>query len=163
MGTNNICFPGEIRKNINTFGLKKKKKVLSRAMVQEKETDTDSEYPDHLAHFSSLIRVFLFVDTVCSSWWFCILKWALKTEIRPWVCALLSINVISTLSHVLPLFSRVAEIQYNLNGLNTDGSFTVDDSNSFFSTYKILPIAQENKYLMIFSYSIMELYVVCTH
>ena len=55
------------------------------------------------------------------------------------------------------------QIQYNLNGSNTDGSFTVDDSNSFFSPYKILPIAQENKYLGIFSYFIMELYVVCTH
>ena len=54
-------------------------------------------------------------------------------------------------------------IQYNLNGSNTDGSFTVNDSNSFFSPYKILPIAQENKYLGIFSYFIMELYVVCTH
>ena len=53
--------------------------------------------------------------------------------------------------------------QYNLNGQNMDGSFTVDDSNSFFSPYKILPIAQENKYLMTFSYFIMELYVVCTH
>ena len=41
-------------------------------------------------------------------------------------------------------------IQYNRNGSNTDGSFTVDDSNSFFSPYKILPIAQENKYLGIF-------------
>ena len=48
-------------------------------------------------------------------------------------------------------------VQYNLNG-----SFTVDDSN-FFSPYKILPIAQENKYLGFFSYFIMELYVVCTH
>ena len=36
-------------------------------------------------------------------------------------------------------------VQYNLNGLNTDGSITMDDSNSFFSPYKILPIAQENK------------------
>ena len=36
-------------------------------------------------------------------------------------------------------------LQYNLNGSNTDGSFTVDDSSSFFSPYKILPIAQENK------------------
>ena len=54
-------------------------------------------------------------------------------------------------------------IQYNLNGSNPDGSFTVDNSNSFFSPYKILPIAQENKYLGIFSYFIMELYVVCTH
>ena len=41
--------------------------------------------------------------------------------------------------------------QYNLNGSNLDGSFTVDDSNSFFqSPYKILQIAQENKYLGIF-------------
>ena len=55
------------------------------------------------------------------------------------------------------------QIQYNLNDSNTDGSFTVDDSNSFFSPYKILPIAQENKYLMIFSYFIVELYIVCTH
>ena len=52
-------------------------------------------------------------------------------------------------------------IQYTLNGSNTDGSFTVDDSNSFFSPYKILPTAQENIYLGIFSYFIM--YVVCTH
>ena len=64
----------------------------------------------------------------------------------------------------------ITRIQYNLNGSNTDGSFTVDDSKSFFSPYKILPIAQENKYLGIFSYFIMELYVVimelyvvCTH
>ena len=41
-------------------------------------------------------------------------------------------------------------IQNNLNGSNTGGSFTVDDSNSFFSPYKILPIAQDNKYLVIF-------------
>ena len=54
-------------------------------------------------------------------------------------------------------------IQYNLNGSNTDGSFTVVDSNSFFSPYKILPIDQENKYIGILSYFIMELYVVCTH
>ena len=54
---------------------------------------------------------------------------------------------------------RLLYIQYNLNGSNPDGSFTVDDSNSFFSPYKILPIAQENKYLGI----IMELYIVCTH
>ena len=53
-------------------------------------------------------------------------------------------------------------IQYNLNGSNMDGSFTLDDLNSFFSPYKILPIAQENKYLGIFSYFIMELYVECT-
>ena len=55
------------------------------------------------------------------------------------------------------------KIQYNLNGSNTDGSITMDDSNSLFSPYIILPKAQENKYLGIFSYFIMELYVVCTH
>ena len=42
------------------------------------------------------------------------------------------------------------QIQYNLNGSNTDGLFTLDDSNSFFSHYKVLQIAQENKLLMIF-------------
>ena len=57
----------------------------------------------------------------------------------------------------------IVNIQYNLNGSNTDGSFTVDDSNSFFSPYKILPRAQENKYLWIFSFFIMELYVVYTN
>ena len=55
------------------------------------------------------------------------------------------------------------KIQSNFDGSNTDGSFTVDDSNPFFNPYKILPIAQENKYLEIFSYFIMELYVMCTH
>ena len=55
-------------------------------------------------------------------------------------------------------------LQYNLNGSNMDSSFTVDDSNSFFSPFKILPMAQENKYLgAFFSYYIMELYVVCTY
>ena len=44
-------------------------------------------------------------------------------------------------------YTSLSDIQYNFNGSNTDGSFTVDDSNSFFSPYKILPIAQDNKYL----------------
>ena len=35
----------------------------------------------------------------------------------------------------------------NLDRSNTDGSFTMANSNSFFSPYEILPIAQENKYL----------------
>ena len=54
-------------------------------------------------------------------------------------------------------------IQANLNSSNTDGSFTMANSNSFLSLYKILPIAQEDKYLGIISYFIMKLYVVCTH
>ena len=61
------------------------------------------------------------------------------------------------------IFCLSEYIQYNLNGSNLDGSFTLDDSNSSFSPYKILPKAQEKKYLGIFSYFIMELYVVCTH
>ena len=51
----------------------------------------------------------------------------------------------------------------NLNSSNNDGSFTMGYSNSFLSPYEILPIAQENKYLGNFFYSIMKLYVVCTH
>ena len=54
-------------------------------------------------------------------------------------------------------------IQSNLDGSNTDGSFTMANSNSIPSPYEILPIAQENKYLRKFSYFIVKLYVVCTH
>ena len=46
----------------------------------------------------------------------------------------------------------VENIQYNLNGSNTDGSFTVHDSNSLFSPYLILLVAQENKYIGILFY-----------
>ena len=51
----------------------------------------------------------------------------------------------------------------NLDSSNTDGSFTMANSNSFLSPYEVLPIAQENKYLGKFSYFIGKLYVVCTH
>ena len=47
------------------------------------------------------------------------------------------------------------------NSSNTDGSFTMANSNLVFSPYEILPIAQENKQLGIFSYFIVKLYVVC--
>ena len=50
-------------------------------------------------------------------------------------------------------------IQSNLDGSNTDGSFTMANSNSFLSPYKILPIAQENKFLRKFSYFFRE--IVC--
>ena len=53
-------------------------------------------------------------------------------------------------------------LQLNFNSLNTDESFTMANLNSLFSSYEIVPIAQENKYLG-FSYFIMEFYVVCTH
>ena len=57
----------------------------------------------------------------------------------------------------------MSDIQSNLDNSNTDGSFTLANSNSFFSPYEVLPIAQENKYLGKFSYFIVKLYVVCTH
>ena len=43
---------------------------------------------------------------------------------------------------------RLSHIQYNLDGSNTNGSFTMDDSNSVLvlSPEEILPIAKENKY-----------------
>ena len=53
-------------------------------------------------------------------------------------------------------------LQSNLDGSNTDGSFTMANSNSFLSPYDFFPIAQENKYLRKFSYFIVKLYVVCT-
>ena len=43
-------------------------------------------------------------------------------------------------------------VQSNLNSSNTDGSFTMANSNSFLSPYEILPIAQEYKYLAIFHF-----------
>ena len=36
-------------------------------------------------------------------------------------------------------------IQSNLNNSNTDGSFTMANSNSLLSPYEILPIAPENR------------------
>ena len=54
-------------------------------------------------------------------------------------------------------------IQSNLDSSNTNGAFTMANSNSFLRPYEVLPIAQENKYLMKFSYFIVKLYVVCTH
>ena len=60
-------------------------------------------------------------------------------------------KVIRTVTEILRNdFQLLLQIQYNLNGSNTDGSFTMDDSNSFFSPNKILPIAHDNKQLMIF-------------
>ena len=43
-------------------------------------------------------------------------------------------------------------IRYTLSGANTGGSFTVDDSNSFFSPYKIIPIAQEGIWIQCFEW-----------
>ena len=40
---------------------------------------------------------------------------------------------------------EICSIQYNLNGSNTDGSFTMANSNSFLSPYEIFPIGRENQ------------------
>ena len=45
------------------------------------------------------------------------------------------------------LGSQYTNVQSNLDSSNTDGSFTMANSNSFLSLYEILLIAQENKYL----------------
>ena len=53
-------------------------------------------------------------------------------------------------------------VQSNLNSSNTDGSFTMANSNLVLSPYQIL-LDQENKYLRNLSYFIMKSYVMCTH
>ena len=54
-------------------------------------------------------------------------------------------------------------VQSNLDGSNSDGSFIMAISNSFLSPYEILPIAQENKYLRKFSYFHRDIVCACTH
>ena len=72
--------------------------------------------------------------------------------------AQISITSVDTIERI-----KEEQIQSNLAGSDTDGSFTMANSNSFLSPYEILPVAQENKYLGKFSYFIMKLYVVCIH
>ena len=78
------------------------------------------------------------------------LSWYMKKGIL-WFSSLWFFNVYvqspiwATNMPSLPEASLMSILQYNLNGSKTDGLFTVDDSNSFFSPYKFLPIAQENK------------------
>ena len=54
-------------------------------------------------------------------------------------------------------------IQYNLNASNPDGSFTLDDSNSFFHSLQNLSNSSRKQIFRDFFYFIMEMYVVCTH
>ena len=42
--------------------------------------------------------------------------------------------------------NKKEHLQSNLDSSNIDGSFTKANSNSFLSPYKMLPLAQENKY-----------------
>ena len=54
-------------------------------------------------------------------------------------------------------------IRSNLNSLNTDGSLTMANLNSFLGPFEILQLAEEKNFLRKSSYSIMKLYVVCSH
>ena len=58
-------------------------------------------------------------------------------------------------------------IQLNLNGSNTDGTFTMDDSKLVFESVGNSSDSSRKQtfrdILGKFSYSIMKMYVVCTH
>ena len=56
-----------------------------------------------------------------------------------------------------------AYIQSNRNGSNTDGSFTMANSNSFLNPYEILPIAHNTQILREIFLFYHEIYVLCTH
>ena len=60
-------------------------------------------------------------------------------------------------------FSLNFLLQTNFNSLNTDGSFTMANSNSFLNPYEILTIAQETNISGFFSYFVRKLFVVCTY
>ena len=47
---------------------------------------------------------------------------------------------------LLTLKEHYVQLQLNLNSSNTDGSFTMVNSNSVLSPYEIIPLAEENKY-----------------
>ena len=58
-----------------------------------------------------------------------------------------SVNEVNNLSvqcWMCVIFYMQCALQSNLDGSNTDGSFTMYHSNSFLSPYKILPIVQED-------------------
>ena len=63
---------------------------------------------------------------------------------------------------MIMITSVPVRLQSNLNNSNTDGSFTMDNSNSYLS----LDCSRNNMYRNvsgIFSYFILTMYVVCTH
>ena len=116
-----------------------------------------------------MILEFCEIEPVLALFWL-LLKWKF---IRIWVVSLIKLvsGHVGTTESIQPAligpsdnsFSVLMYIQSNLNSSNTDGSFTMANSNTFFSPYEILLIAQEIKYLGKFSYFIMKLYVVCAH
>ena len=61
------------------------------------------------------------------------------------------------------LTSHQFYLQSNLNSSNTDGSFTMANSNSFFESLRNSSDSLRKQIFTDFSYYIMKLYVVCTH
>ena len=51
----------------------------------------------------------------------------------------------------------------NLDGSNTDGSFTMANLNSFFESLRNSSDSSKQIFKEFFSYFIVKLYVVCTH
>ena len=94
-----------------------------------------------------------------------------KVHIREWTTTIIplltTIKLLNSVTLILALvraqypLPKMIDIQWNLDSSNTDGSFTMANSNSFLNPYEVLLIAQENKYLG--KYFILKLYVVCTH
>ena len=131
MSTHYVCFCGEIRKILGQIFTEYH--ILSRDMVVA------------MSHQLYYLLCFLFcpekINVLTAS--------ALPRQNTLFLAPVKRWNQQNDISY----FSKKKKyiyIQYNLNGSNPDGSFTLDDSNSFFGPYKILPIAQENKYLGIF-------------
>ena len=63
-------------------------------------------------------------------------------------------NDVSDRTHPIDqVVSQMSPLKSNLNSSNTDGSFTMANSNSFLSPYEILSfLAQDNKYLEKFNF-----------
>ena len=87
-----------------------------------------------------------------------------------WVCTVCQCLLFGTLSinglrssAALAGVCWIARNHRNLDNSNTDGSFTLHVSNPLLSLRDILPTAQENIYLVNFSYFIIKEYVVFTH
>ena len=60
-------------------------------------------------------------------------------------------------------FCTLRIIQSHLNSSNTYGSFTMANSNSFLSSYEILPTAEGKQIIIEIFLFYNELYVVSTH
>ena len=78
---------------------------------------------------------------------------ALESNEQTQTAQLLSANLVravtpykfSKKNHGMVSKFRVIDLKSNLDSSNTDGSFNMSNSNSYFCPYEILPIALKNK------------------